>query len=246
MVLLIAAIKSIGQKKYQISINMTRKSIWLREEISIADELLALAPKLLQEFLEYHTDFIVGDFAKGIPYTNPNFDVGPYKSRPDSWKIDPLKYTNPKHSVLHDGTKNDQIRQRFPTAVALTEKYGAHCPVSAYSILEHNAVIARHTGVENRDGLYVRIHIPLLVPPGDIFFEVEGVEIDWSDLFAFDNQFIHSAYNYTDQRRLVYLLDLHRDVLGLEPGIKTNFERFDAVPEFVRGQIPKVLHTCQK
>lgn len=225
---------------------MTRKSIWLREEISIADELLALAPKLLEEFLAYHTDFIDGDFVKGVPYVNPKFDMDPYKTRHDSWKVDLLKYTNPKHSVLYDKTKNEEIQQRFPTAVALTEKYKEYCPVSTYSILEHNAVIARHTGVENRDGLYVRIHIPLLVPPGDIFFEVEGVEIDWSDLFAFDNQFIHSAYNYTDQRRLVYLIDIHRDILGLEPGIKTNFERYDTVPPFVRGQLPKMLHTCQK
>ena len=223
---------------------MTRKSIWLREEIPMADELLALAPQLLNEFLAYHTDFLEGDFAKGIPYKNPNFDTGPYKSRPDAWKIDPLKYTNPKHDLVVDNT--DKLSQRFPTASALTKRYGDNCPVSAYSILEHNAVIARHTGVENRDGLYVRVHIPLLVPPGDIFFEVEGVEIDWSDIFAFDNQFIHSAYNYTDQRRLVYLLDLHRDVLGIGPGIKTNFERFDTVSEFVRGQFPKVLHTCQK
>lgn len=225
---------------------MTRKSIWLREEISVADELLALAPKLLEEFLAYHTDFVVGDFAKGMPYRNPIFDTSPYKSRPDAWKIDPLKYTNPKHNLVHDSTLLAEVQQRFPTAVALTKKYGDYCPVSTYSILESNAVIARHTGVENRDGLYVRIHIPLLVPPGDIFFEVEGAEIDWSDLFAFDNQFIHSAYNYTDQRRLVYLIDIHRDVLGLEPGIKTNFERYDTVPPFVRGQLPKVLHTCQK
>lgn len=225
---------------------MTRKSIWLREEIPMAEELLALAPKLLEEFLAYHTDFIDGDFTKGIPYTNSKFDVDPYKTRHDSWKVDPLKYTNPKHNAVKDVTKNNLIRQRFPTAVALTEKYGDYCPVSTYSILEHNAVIARHTGVENRDGLYVRIHIPLLVPPGDIFFEVEGVEIDWSDIFAFDNQFIHSAYNYTNQRRLVYLLDLHRDVLGFEPGIKTDFNRYDTVPPFVRGQLPKMLHTCQK
>lgn len=225
---------------------MTRKFIWLREEIPIADELLALAPKLLEEFLAYHTDFLTGDFVNGVPYMNPIFDTNPYKSRPDSWKIDPLKYTNPKHNLVRDGTKNDLMRQRFPTAVSLTEKYGDYCPVSVYSILEANSVISRHTGVENRDGLYIRIHIPLLVPPGDIFFEVEGVEIDWGDLFAFDNQFIHSAHNYTDQRRLVYLLDLHRDVLGFEPGVKTDFKRFDTVPPFTRGQFPKMLHTCQK
>lgn len=231
---------------FRVNIFMTRKSIWLREEIPIADELLALAPKLLEEFLAYHTDFVQGDFAKGVPYQNPVFSTDPYKNRPDAWKIDPLRYTNPRHNLVIDKTKDKDVQGRFPTAAALTAKYGDACPVSGYSILEHNAVIQRHTGVENRDGLYVRIHIPLLIPPGDIFFEVEGVEIDWSDLFAFDNQFIHSAYNYTDHRRLVYLLDLHRDVLGIEPGIKTDVTRYQHVPEFVRGQLPKMLHSCQQ
>lgn len=225
---------------------MTRKSIWLREEISIADELLSLVPALREEFLAYHTDFLEGEFSKGIPYVNPLIDISPYKTRADSWKIDPLKYTNPRHDFVLDKTQKHEYQQRFPTAVALTNKYGTACPVSSYSILEHNAIIARHTGVENRDGLYIRIHIPLIVPPGDIFFEVEGVEIDWSDLFAFDNQFIHSAYNYTDKRRLVYLLDLDRKILGIEPGIKTDFTRFDTVPPFVRGQLPKMLHKHQR
>jgi hypothetical protein len=33
------------------------KKYWLREEIPIADELLALVPALTKEFLDYHTDF---------------------------------------------------------------------------------------------------------------------------------------------------------------------------------------------
>jgi hypothetical protein len=52
-----------------------RKSIWLRKEISIADELLSLAPKLTQEFLAYHTDFIEGNFSKVVPYINETFDT---------------------------------------------------------------------------------------------------------------------------------------------------------------------------
>ena len=40
----------------------TEKTIWLREEINIADELMAYAPKLLEEFLARHPDFIDGDF----------------------------------------------------------------------------------------------------------------------------------------------------------------------------------------
>jgi hypothetical protein len=219
-----------------------RKSIWLRKEISIADELLSLAPKLTEEFLAYHTDFIEGNFSKGVPYINETFDTNNIKSHEHAWKIDGLKYVYKEKNIILDPFKNNEIKTRFPTAVALTERWGEDCPISTYSILEKNSVIERHTGIENRNGEFLRIHIPLIIPKGDIFLEVEGVEIDWSDLFGFDNQFIHSAYNYTDHRRLVYLIDIRRSAIGIEPGEKTNKKRYKDVPPFVRGQYPKIQH----
>jgi len=49
---------------------MTPKYYFLREEIPIADELLGLAIQLRDEFLEYHQDFIDGNFEKGRSYFN--------------------------------------------------------------------------------------------------------------------------------------------------------------------------------
>jgi hypothetical protein len=222
-----------------------RKSIWLREELPISDELEKLIPALREEFLNYHTDFIDGDFVNGKPYRNDLFDTNNVQSSKNAWKIDPIKYSHPDAGIFKSGLDHLVFRNRFPTAVALTEKWGEDCPISSYSILEKNAVITRHTGIENRSGEYVRIHIPLLVPEGDIFFEVEGVEIDWSDIFAFDNQFVHSAHNYSNYRRLVYLLDIKRSALGIEPGEPTDFTRYDSVEPFVRGKLPKLYHSCQ-
>jgi hypothetical protein len=225
--------------------NFMKKSIWLREELPISDELEKLIPALREEFLNYHTDFIEGDFVNGKPYHNDTFDTNTMQSRELAWKVDPIKYTHPDAGIYKSGVSHPVLRSRFPTAVALTEKWGDNCPISTYSILEKNAVIKRHSGIENRSGEYVRIHIPLLVPEGDIFFEVEGVEIDWSDIFAFDNQFIHSAHNHSNQRRLVYLLDLKKSALGLEPGTPTDMTRYETVEPFVRGKLPKLYHSCQ-
>jgi hypothetical protein len=222
------------------------KGIWLREEIPIADELLALAPALLEEFLAWHTDFVDGDFTQGVPYINETFDTKIVQSRAEAWKVESLKYTFKEKNIFDLYYRTPEKRARFPTATWLTEKFGDQTPCSSYSILEKNAIIVRHTGIENRDNEYVRIHIPLLVPDGDIFFEVEGTEIDWSDIFAFDNQCIHSAYNYSDKRRLVYLLDVHRSVLGIPIGKKYSKRREDHIPEYVRGNLPKLLHTKQK
>ena len=84
------------------------------------------------------------------------------------------------------------------------------------------------------------------MPEGDIFLECEGEEIDWSDIFAFDNSLIHSAYNLTPHLRLIFMIDVRRELLGLEPGMSFNPLRRALFPPFVRGQVPKLLHTCQK
>jgi len=47
------------------------QSIWYRNEIKIADELMELVPKLRDEFLEYHKDFHT-TFQGGISYAASN------------------------------------------------------------------------------------------------------------------------------------------------------------------------------
>ncbi len=216
------------------------QGIFRRHELAIADYLMSFKEDLTKEFLAYHTDFIDGNFEKGIPYWNPVVDVDSIKTNKASWKISNVKYNfapaNAKfekdHSII-----TDEIKQRFPTAVKLTEEFGDDCPISNYSILEANSVIRRHTGIENRTGEYIRIHIPLIVPPGEIFFEVNGEEIDWSDIFAFDNQQVHSAYNNTPYRRLVYLIDIRRSRVGLPPGQYYNPLKEHYAKPFIRNGV---------
>lgn len=223
------------------------KRYWLREELSIADEFMSHVPALREEFLAYHTDFVDGDYTKGMPVSallpkNANTAQG------DSdypWKIEPMKYTWDKENINIRMYNDPVIRQRFPTAAALTEKWADDSGCSTYSILEKNTVILRHTGKENRDNEYVRIHVPLIVPEGDIFFECEGEEIDWSDIWGFNNQLTHSAHNTTDKRRLIFLIDIRRSAIGLPPEPKYDPEREKTIPDFVRGAMPKVYHTCQ-
>lgn len=220
------------------------KMYWLREEIPIAEDLLSYVPKLTEEFLTYHEDFIEGSFSKGKPYRNATFDTNKFQTRMDAWKAEGIKYTFEEANIYTDLSKKKA--DFFPTAIELTKKYNDHCSISSYSIIEANSSIVRHTGIENRSREYLRIHIPLIVPEGDIFFEVEGVEIDWSDIFGFDNQLIHSAHNNSPYRRLVYLIDVRRDFLGIPLGQSYDPIREKHIPPFVRGSLPKVLHSCQK
>lgn len=224
------------------------KAYWLREEISIADELMALAPKLTEEFLEYHHEFL--DLSKPTklkPYRNPEFDTSLVMSGLESWITEGIKYTWKEKKIFSNRFDHDPIiMKHFPTACELTRKWGDDCPISSYSCIEPGNVIERHTGVENRDNEFIRIHIPLIIPEGDIFFECEGVEIDWEDLWAFDNQLIHSAHNYSQGRRLIYMFDVRRDKIGLPIGEKYDQVRQIKADPFVRGRYPKVLHRKQR
>lgn len=223
------------------------KAFWLREEISIADELLALAPALTEEFLAYHDTFAdVNAPTKLTPYINPVLDVGRSLNKLDAWMTDSLKYKYPSANLDVKFFDDPEVSKRFPTATALTKKYLNDCLISSYSVITPNSIIYRHTGPENEDGKFLRIHVPLIIPEGDIFFECEGVEIDWTDIWAFDNQLLHSAHNYTNHRRLIYLIDIRRSALGIPDGSVIDLKRQIHLPPFERGKLPKILHKHQR
>ena len=62
------------------------QSIWYRNEIKIADELMELAPKLREEFLAHHTDFFT-TFKGGISYAADNPYTTLNESEKQMWKV---------------------------------------------------------------------------------------------------------------------------------------------------------------
>jgi len=185
------------------------QTIWSRVDISIADELMELAPKLTQEFLEYHKDFDT-TFSGGISYAASNPEAILDEHEKNVWKVEGLRYSLPEKNIEQNMFLQPKTRMIFPTASSLTQKYIAHVGCSGYSVLDAGGVIKSHVDIENRSRNTVRIHIPLIIPEGDVALEVDGIKQDWSDLFAFDNAELHSAYNKTDKRRLIYILDISR------------------------------------
>lgn len=190
------------------------KTIWSKEEILIADELLELAPKLRYDFLEYHKDFHT-TFNGGNSYASKNKNAVLDEEERVIWKVEGLRYSLPQKGIERNMFLEPGMRNAFPTASSLTQKYIQHCGCSGYSILDPGGVITRHVDIENYLRKTVRIHIPLIIPEGDVYLEVRGVELDWSNLFAFDNGDWHSAYNKTEKRRLVYIIDISRSFLGI-------------------------------
>jgi len=200
------------------------------KDLPIFDYLSSFKDGLIADFLEYHQDWDT-TLKKAVVVNYTQGDISHILSSKQAWKAQPLRY---EHSPGGKVYENPEIDLYFPTARKILDHFKGKLGIVVYSILEANSVIGRHTGPENRTGEYVRVHIPLIVPPGDIFLEVGGEEVDWSKPFGFNNQIIHSAHNYTPYRRLVFLIDIQRTAVGLSPGIPYNEVDEQEAPPFIR------------
>jgi hypothetical protein len=219
---------------------------WRRDEIPVADYLMSHQQSLRDEFMAGFDTLEEAIKAQGRntldrPDQDPEMaaqfirtkdDSGQLKPSLESWKNISLKYENKPANIFQMVTEADA--GKYPTAYKLVKEYGDDCPIANYSCLAPNSVIERHTGPENRDGEFVRIHIPLIIPKGDVFFECAGEEITWDDIWSFNNQLPHSAHNYTNEYRLCFLIDLRRSAIGMPPGPKYSKRHEVLCPPFVR------------
>jgi hypothetical protein len=212
------------------------KKIWRGNEIPIASYLMSFQDALRKEFLDgfdsleeackkYTTDnldlrmFGVGldETIQGVEIRNP--ETGEFERDHTGWKSIQFKYG--RHDEMIDfefqRSDNDRIAKKYPTAHNLVKEYGDFCPIANYSILSPQTILHRHSGPENREGKYLRIHIPLIIPEGDVFLEASGEEVTWDNIWGFNNQHTHSAYNMTDEWRVVFMIDLDMAHIGMEP-----------------------------
>ena len=190
---------------------MTIKNIYRREDLGqYADYFMSFREQLTQDFLKFSPDYINGSFKEGhaIP------QAAEILNNVDDWLSTPIKYVFDNINV----SASPESAVHLKTAISLVEEFGDDCPIANYSVIKPNSCIFRHTGPENRSGEFVRVHIPLIVPQGDIFFEVGGEVVRWDDIFVFNNEIVHSAHNHTPFWRLVFLIDVRRSRIGLPPG----------------------------
>ena len=197
---------------------------------AVFDELEAQAPMLINDLVGHLPPKMTMDEKlqwvldnKAVPvmsrdsmgHASGSKDKKP--ARLDAWQNVYLKYQPP--ATQYKDTEGEKARPKYPTANAILKKYEDIVPIANYSILVKDSIIHRHTGPENRRGHHLRVHIPLHIPKGDIFLEVNGTEVDWSDSFGFNNQYIHSAHNYSFEHRLILLIDFDRRSLDIPPGL---------------------------
>ena len=108
------------------------------------------------------------------------------------------------------GEPHAPILERCPQTAALLERLPlqripGRAPNAFFSLLRPGKHIPPHTGVTNTRTI---VHLALDVPP-DCGFRVGGETREWTEgnAFAFDDTIEHEAWNRSDRRRAVLILD---------------------------------------
>lgn len=132
------------------------------------------------------------------------------------WTSMQIKYYSNGPDKVQDPAPMIWVKKRFPTATKLIEEFGDDCPIMDYVMLKPNTVLSRHTGATNIGSNRVRIHLPIIIPDGRCFLEINGKPIYWKDgPFGFNDEYVHSACNLTDQYRVIWMMDMERERVGL-------------------------------
>ena len=196
---------------------MTTKNVWRGKEF------------IFYNYLKSLQDDLRNDFLSAKPQDLKTWDNTP------KWNMWPLRYdverSHPERDKLIELSKNLQLTSadQYPTVYNnILKKWDKECNICGYTILEPGGIITKHADYENFLGNMIRIHIPLINPEGDAGMEICGELVDWSDIFAFASQRVHSVWNFTKTARLILMLDLPRDICGLPSGEPTNFENMQA------------------
>jgi len=202
-------------KKFFEPINT--KYLYQSQELIFSKQLENLIPNLKNDFLKVHGNLeylTPKKFDSSIPFHGQEQKSG--------WRSVGIKF-------YHKWEKSQKdLEKLYPTAHKLAKLFGDDCALATYSLLRPGGKISLHNGKDhNYDSAYLRIHIPLIIPDGDtdiLGFEIMGQRIGWKNIWAINNTGLHQVYNKTSDHRLIFILDVHKSVLGQSPNYENMFQ----------------------
>ena len=148
---------------------------------------------ILEEFRNYQLQY-------NIPYHNEiNSEISSCDKN-TAWKTLYLRAFN----------RDTKVAQFFPKTMKLINN--SPCTLAYFSILKPRAKLDRHIGIYKG---VIRYHLGLIIPNDwkNCWIEVNGEKLHWlpgKDLL-FDDMFMHSVENNTDEERVILFLDIKRD-----------------------------------
>lgn len=211
-----------------------------------------LYPGLLDEIMKPENIAAITDEALRIPqwtawpeknhYSSPDDDEegdGESEGREDSpypatWTVFPLCHTFPAN-IVESRKWISKTCNFVPRTAALLEGLGPALRTALFSRLEPRTTLSAHTGWADLANHVLRLHIPLVVPGGSQNLGLCGTWVDGSvethrmgEIVCFDDSKVHRAFNYTEEERIVLILDLARtDALPLGTATGGHTEELD-------------------
>jgi hypothetical protein len=183
---------------------------------------------LLDTFTNDENIKIMVEEAKKIPQWTPWPEKNHYQSEDDedagiddsaypaSWTVFPLCHTFPAEDV----SKRQFIPitcSYVPQTAKLLKSLGPALRTALFTRLEPRTTINAHQGWADLANHILRVHIPLYVPTGNDNAGLCGTWVDGcvqthqnGRLTSFDDSKTHRAFNYTDEERVVLIVDLVR------------------------------------
>lgn len=125
-----------------------------------------------------------------------------------------IKYDYQKYSVLCRSP--DDLRKIYPTAMQIMDAYGDSCTNAIYTVMPPQSVFVTHIDGELTGRNLIRLHIPLVIPEGEVYMQFGDEKVYWKDFVGFNGLAMHSAHNLTDEWGLIFLMDLDARVAGIE------------------------------
>lgn len=227
---------------------MEDKTIYRGKELPFFDFFESKKESLKNEFLAQYPDFNSTEVLNNSDIMqNPiTAKISSTQGRGTAWKMLPVKGSFFGEPPYYGAHSFEESKEKFPTMVSIIDFFGFDNLGSVtYSTLEARGIIARHTGIENRAGKFIRCHIPLIVPEGDLGMEINGEIIGWSESFGFNNQIVHSVWNNTDYRRLVLMIDIKRSHIGLPDAPPFSEDTYTNAVPFPKTAVPRSFYGDQ-
>jgi ornithine lipid ester-linked acyl 2-hydroxylase len=111
-----------------------------------------------------------------------------------------------------NGNDLAQAHAICPYISGFIKRYNRLITTLGFSVLNPGTIIYPHVGYTNA---VLRCHLGISVPEGDCCLRVGEKVMKWEEgaAFIFDDTIEHEAWNKTDQKRIVMLLDLNKEVL---------------------------------
>ena len=201
---------SLQQPDYHYYEGLAAQPFWPREQFPWLVELEAATDDIRAEFLAAMQQGTDG-FA---PYVEAHPDA------PAAWQAMSGKMTWASMHLIRGNQPVAENVDRCPVTAALLQRLPlaratGHAPEVFFSVLEPGTHIPPHHGVANTK---LAIHLPLIIPD-HCAIRVGGELRGWTEgeCLVFDDSFLHEAWNRSDQRRVVLILETwHPELTALE------------------------------